>query len=534
MKKYLTKLKYTLAVTSFFFILVGILSPVEIYAGNPYEFEFGFSDFFWMFLGIYGAVWIIGCLLISLLPAKINRIVCSIGFIIGLLCYLQNNFLNRKLMEDDGSSLNWSKLKTLTVINAIIWLVIVAFLIVIAIKLKDKWFKIIEYVALVIAVMQFVAIITTIIQLPKGRSYKNECRIDATNQFVLGSDENIIVFVLDKYSNKQFEINMQENPGLANIVKDFTYYSNANSDYEHTDFALAVMLAGQMPNGTETWREDAWSSKEAQRFYDILHEDGYETFISTRDSSNVFGKMETLVDKYDNVKVLDASLDKRLLFAYMTKMSIFKCVPYVAKPRFEVTTYKFKSVITPVKYENSLYIDPEFYQALCNRRFSVDSNIPKLFKVQHIQGMHGDYNMNGDAIAIPEENGTIEQSRAGMNTIIEEYLGQLKELGIYDKVTIIIVADHGDVLEEFGYQPLYLIKRSGETHDKMQENSAPIDHIDFIPTILDILGHDYSEFGTSIYDWNEGDRRERTVIFTHGDKHTYYTDGDELIKVIKQ
>ena len=32
-----------------------------------------------------------------------------------------------------------------------------------------------------------------------------------------------------------------------------------------------------------------------------------------------------------------------------------------------------------------------------------------------------------------------------------------------------------------------------------------------MPTILSVLGEDYSDYGTTVYDWNEGDRRVRTT-----------------------
>ncbi len=58
----------------------------------------------------------------------------------------------------------------------------------------------------------------------------------------------------------------------------------------------------------------------------------------------------------------------------------------------------------------------------------------------------------------------------------------------------------------------------------MQVDSSPISHLDFIPTVLYYLGEDYSEYGTSIYDWKEGDRRERKVELM--DKEVYYYTND--------
>ena len=523
--RYEKKLKNTLCYLGLLYVIFGILGPLEIYSGNQYDFSFGFNDFFWMFLLIYGGIWIVGSVLIALLPVRINNIVNIIIFITGIECYLQNMFFNKVLISPDGSKMNWASIKNYTILNTCEWIIVAIVLLVICLILKDKWEKLSKAVTFFLCIIQLVASISIIISVPKDRSYANECKIDATNQFAVGAKENIIVFVLDKYANDQFDINLDENPGMRTVLKDFTYYDNANSMYEGTGYALTLMLAGQETK-TDDVREEFWEKESVQAFYDRLHNNGYQCFISSRDSNNVFGNMNVLVGKYDNVKVLDAELDRGLLFRLMTKMTIYKNAPYAAKPRFEVSTYSFGQVILPENYRESYYLNPEFYSALCEQGFYIDENVDKLFKVQHIQGMHGDYNMNVNAIAIPEADGTVEQSRNGLNVIISEYINQLKQLGVYESSTIIILADHGDASHEFGLQPTVLIKRSNEEHDSLVTNHAPISHLDFIPTILYYLGEDYSEYGTSIYDWNEDDRRERKIVID--DKEYIYYEKSEL------
>ena len=45
----------------------------------------------------------------------------------------------------------------------------------------------------------------------------------------------------------------------------------------------------------------------------------------------------------------------------------------------------------------------------------------------------------------------------------------------------------------------------------MQETSAPITLDELVPTIVESLGKDYSEFGSSIHDFNDGE----PVSYTH-------------------
>ena len=60
-------------------------------------------------------------------------------------------------------------------------------------------------------------------------------------------------------------------------------------------------------------------------------------------------------------------------------------------------------------------------------------------------------------------------------------------------------------------QPIFFIKEKGQKHDSMQESNAPISLNEFVPTVVNALGEDYSEFGSCIYDFSENEVRERTV-----------------------
>lgn len=93
--------------------------------------------------------------------------------------------------------------------------------------------------------------------------------------------------------------------------------------------------------------------------------------------------------------------------------------------------------------------------------------------------------------------------------MLEEYLLQLQELGVYDNSTIIIMSDHGT---GYNAQPIFFIKRQNEHHDTLQQTNAPITYKEFVPTIVQLLGEDYTEYGESIYDFSENQWRERVYL----------------------
>jgi hypothetical protein len=154
--------------------------------------------------------------------------------------------------------------------------------------------------------------------------------------------------------------------------------------------------------------------------------------------------------------------------------------------------------------------------------------------IAHLTGLHNPLNIDENGNSVPDDSVTIEQSQQGINLMLEEYFNQLKALGKYDESTIIITSDHGRYFDTYDLQPLYLIKPAN-SQEEFAINSAPISSEDFIPTILDIIDQDYSKYGTSIFDWNDGESRERQSYFPNNgfDVITYTGDRNDLSQKAK-
>jgi len=110
-------------------------------------------------------------------------------------------------------------------------------------------------------------------------------------------------------------------------------------------------------------------------------------------------------------------------------------------------------------------------------------------------------------------------------------VAQFKELGIYDDSTIIFMSDHGahrDRVLSNGSSPIFIVKQPGESHDSIQFNNAPVSLEDFMGTIAVNAGlSDPGQYGTSVYDFKEGDERVRYTYERLYDKRlpVVYTKG---------
>lgn len=538
MKDYLKdkRVVEAMLLTLFPILLYGIIGPLEIYAGNTNEFIFILKDFFGYFVILSVILWLIASLVLILLPKKISSVLRVIVFTFSLLSYLQNMFFNRQLMNTNGSAMNWENMHGLMVTNLIVWIVIAAICFILPLLIKDKYRKIYSTISGCLCLIQMVAVITLLIQVMPIRY--SEQAFSGESQFVVAPNDNIIVLVVDSWYNTQFEETLMENRELENTLKDFTYYNNADSHYNYTFPSLPHMLTGTPYDCSitrEAWKENCWHEPLCEKFYETLHSLQYECDLYTPGGSDYMagdiGKLESL---WDNIAEMEPCVRTDLLIRLMEKMTIYKYVPYILKPVFEVQDHVMQE--TSFWDGNSVVANNgEFYQALLNEGLSIDEELNNKFSVIHIRGLHQPWNIHADAS--PSETETAqEEVSAGLAVIIIEYIEQLKALGIYDTSTIIIMADHG--IDRSMPQPIFLIKLPNTIQERIQITAAPISHDDFLATILEILGQDYTEYGTSIFDWHDGDLRTRELWYpTNRDKEiingfwifTYETDRYEIM-----
>src|SRR5947199_5039648 len=101
----------------------------------------------------------------------------------------------------------------------------------------------------------------------------------------------------------------------------------------------------------------------------------------------------------------------------------------------------------------------------------------------------------------PEEYRSIKQRYLGLVTLVDQSVGAilqcLARFGLTDHTIVIHTSDHGDSLGAhhlFGKETMFeeaarvpwLIRLPGQTRSKTI--SQPVSHIDFVPTLLDLLG----------------------------------------------
>ncbi|MBQ7782257.1 MAG: alkaline phosphatase family protein [Lachnospiraceae bacterium] len=489
-----------------------VFGPAEIFFANVTEFDFIYGEFFWHMAVITIVVTLVVSLLVLILPEKVSRALLSVMFALAVMSYIQVMFFNQKL-DLLGESAEGYELQTgKAVFNLIIWIVICLAVIVLAYLKKDIWKKLVLGASGFLLAIQAVAYVSLLLTADE-EAYKRPdgfWMLSGEEQYVVSGEENIIIFVLDCFNNQYVDIMNEAYPGSTDFLHDFTYYNNADCTYYGTFPSLPHMLTGCEVREDMTvndWCSWIWDNEKTNSFYEGLQTNNYITNIYTADAQVLVGTNPKgiLSGKINNAVNSSAEMevDYELLIQTLMKMSGYRLVPDLFKGYLYTDIDEYESIVrlkeNPINYNNY-----DYYERLVEQKLSINEE-HNYFIVEHLVGTHS---YSTDEFGHYSEDAVLADTAKGCMVIVEEYLNQLKELGVYDNSTIIITSDHGVEDES---QVIFFVKQPGESHEESPITSAPIAHTELLPTIAQAAGMNPGEYGQTIYDFGDGEERERTV-----------------------
>ncbi len=501
-----------------FLYMFFIHSPIEYFLINNAEFGFVFGDFAWRYIIVsVGAALGISALFAFCKGKVCDCFACAV-FGIDLCMYIQLNFMNGSLGLLDGNKntvdmqRNW--------INLIIWIVLFILPFVAFRFFKKYRDRIVVFVCSALTMMQITGLVWLIVKSPQDAfvSSLSQYLLLGDDQFTVSADKNIIVLVIDTYSNSYVEEFFETYPEMAEVVKDFTYYNNADCHYEGSVLSLNYLISGtewDMSVAIDEWCTTALDNERTDSFYSRLHDKNYIFNLYTDQFGNLSNvAKQDAVGKISNLEEIDSDykIDGNVMFELFVNASAYRYAPMIFKEGLEFTADQYSSacrvLIGGDAHSNVYFDNAEFYKKLMEKGVSTD-NSGNYYIIQHLRGVHEPYSLNEQCKKVGEA--TLLQTERGCWQYIEEYLNQLKRLGVYEEATIVITADHGVHHSYDGAQPMFFIKSPGESHSEYAETNAPISFTDMMPTVLYLAGTEYSDFGKTIFEYGEDEQRERTL-----------------------
>lgn len=509
-KKLFQKIALTLVVCFLPMFMALIFGPAEIFFANSHEFPFVYKEFAGTLALIALAVTAGLTFLCVLLPERVSTVLLALIAGGSLAAYVQVMFLNKNLdllgVRPEGYVADQGK----AVVNLIVWGVILIAAIVFAIWKYALARKVFYAVGGFLLAIQVIAYGTLFLSAKKDAfEYpETDWHLSGAEQYTVSAKENVIVLILDYCSNTYIDKMEEVYPGSTEFLHDFTEFTNVDCHYFGTFPSLCHMFTGQEVDPSlsiDDWCNSIWTADSTKQFYDGLHQNGYKTGFFTNDKDLILGgnSVETITDVFDNVinSPTKLDIDYKRLIKTMIKMSGYRMAPITFKSAFYTNLDEYGTIVIPQE-DDVRKLNSQFYAKLKDKRLSLDKKNNR-FIIEHLMGPHL---WTTDEYGNEKEDASLEETVKGCMTIVEEYLNQLKELGVYDQSTIIITADHG---EGYKSQVVFYMKKANETHEKSPVNRAQLSLDNLLPTIAEAAGLDAMDYGETVYDVAEDERRVR-------------------------
>lgn len=490
-----------------------IAAPMEVVAANSSDFTFG--------LGALGAPIVIAGLLVCVAVALVISCargrafdcLCALVVALGLCFYAQSLFMNEALPTMDGSSVDWGNYKTITVMSSLVWVAVIAGAFALARKRVALCRTAVIVVSAVLIVVQGVGVASLPIE-NDGQLEGEPLRITQEGLFELSPESNVIVFILDALDLGEMDAIVEKDPAILDELTGFTYFADSAGAMVPTRFALPYLLTGVLPEEGEGFQEYCDTVYEQGSFLSDITNQNYSVGLYTESIDSVYSSNGTpaIADDTINIHpVKQGQVDIAGALASLWCCGLYRDMPWLLKPPFRIYTDDINNAMVASAGEGDfasvpyLTNDPAYYKALTENRLSAtEQGTSGAFRFIHLRGSHPPFSMDENAQAVAEAGtSSYERQTRGCFKIVDEYVRQMKELGVYDEATIIITADHGYWVSDEATAPIFLVKPSETAEEAAQPckvSMVPTGHIDYHATIIDAIGGDASRYGIPVFE----------------------------------
>lgn len=505
--------------------------PLNTFAYNTLSFWYDLKQLVLPILGMFVISFIVSAAIFTIvylvcrkfgkpMPYKIFTAVVIILF---FMLYLQDTFLNFKLPVLDGRPINWDERRYIDIFLLIFAVCSVTILVYCITKFgMDKILKYTSLISLAVFVMLTSSLVVTVVG---NNAYMSRNNIITTNENFnkMSSEKNFVILVVDTVSAGEFNKVISENPEYAEVFENFTFYTDTMSVYPYTPFAIPLILTGEKISTSGIYYTDfCTQAYNESPLFTALDKRGYD--INLYESALTWAG-ETNFDIKNGVSVYGSNIDFGD-FSDVTRYLWFKFAPYTLKGLAKIESVDLQFG-TAANKDAFVWDNDIFYQRIRDNA-TLEKQQRNVFQFIHTEGAHMPFIYDENVEKVDGVT-TYNDSVKATITTIKSYIDRLKNNGIYDNTSIVILADHGndddyesDVNLLSRLNPILLIKGVNEKHELIR-NDLPLiqtDLIDAYPELLD--GKQSTELFTNI------ERTRTRTVLTHDTFSTLYeytTDG---------
>lgn len=412
-----------------------IAGPLAMFAANFGDFDIGARQLAQLTLPILPFIIIAACVTAALpfqTPLKIILLWISIGL------YVQGNLVVWDYGRFDGTDIPWQEFTNRGWVDAALWLGILALVIVgRRVVLKDA--------TLIIGGLCAIQLGSAVFAFSGSKApfEVSTPEISKDSLYSFSKEKGILMIILDEFSSQAFYSILQTRPQTKKELADFTYYRDTMAAFPTTYAAIPAILTGQpapidgslsayfersAPDSiNEQLARAGWSS-DVVTFHPICKRFQNGTCQSLNQATS---RNKLVAAKKELYKLLDLTLFRHA--PHYLKIKIYN------NEKWFLQNEGLSSLI-PNHQASIRFVDS--FQSQIN-----GSATQPTFKAIHLLVPHGPYHLTPECTRYIGPSMSA-QRMFGSNVecafnLVEKIFSKMKEQGVYDSTTIILVADHG-------------------------------------------------------------------------------------------
>ena len=510
-----------LSATLLVFSNIFLFASFSVYSGSPEEFEVGYIDMlgsqWWGFALIFLLV-----LLPGFSPNRVfaNRFV-SFVFMLGVLSWLQANFLLWDYGVFDGRATSWDQYDIYGWFDIALWLG----LLFASIRFAGRILPFVNFLSWILIVGQAILMFNVAVN-EEGLLSRDHINTKSLPEafFDMSAKQNIVHFVLDSFQTDVFLQLIEEND-LYEEFSGFTlFYDNAGIS-PHTSFAIPAIFSGQPYDGSES--PAAYYKKAIKSgFHNTLYSKGYTVNLIPQMSmrNGKFSNYFRVSSRYEGAA---DNLNRRNT-AQLIDVALFRSSPhFLRKFIYDDGNWLFLPLFRDETSVSS-FVEKAFLKDYIEG-LKVDTDKPA-YHFLHLKPPHPPYvtladgSYAGEILPNTREH-YLNESRAVIR-LMRQYISKLKSLGVYEDALIILQGDHGSQInpvingEEIKVclprLPTLLAIKPPGANDVLNVSYSQSNLLDIASTVLGFAG----EKTTSIFDLDPDMQRQRPFFIVDSKKDT--------------
>jgi hypothetical protein len=496
---------------------VAVVGPRTLYVANAAEYAASYWSVLWMLVAV-AAAWTAVLTVVQLsAPRRARDRVIVLVFSIGVLAWIQGNWLVGSYGLLDGRGLDLLAEPVARLRDPLLWVGGIALAQLLLRALRAR----VVAIAAVFLALQLVT-------LPLGGGASSSERvalIPDDELFELSSGTNLVLLILDTVTSDTFEQFAAHEPGLYDeVFSGFTFFSDTTGAFPSTQYAVPVML-GAPPYDNRTPVDDYLAASLQRDAITVpLLAAGYR--VDWASAWPLFCSQGRYSSCFSIPRPYEAPERQRLqMAAQLLDLSLFRHAPHALKPAVYRDGRWLAQAAVGREGEEPIFVSSAAaFLADFTARLSVGGDEPTL-KILHTGGGHGPFVLDAECGAVPSgayDRANYEQQTRCAIRQTRELFERMRAIGAWDRSLVVVAGDHG---ASFGSaaigshglsterlsrsRPLLLVKWPGEG-GALRRSSAPASIEDIAPTLAAAAGIEGTLRGRDLARLERDDARRRS------------------------